>query len=185
LKPVNSFVERLHVRRDRLRAKKIDARIQRGVYYNGKSSGNSFVERLRAYERRLESKRKYNNNTREFVYVGQSLLDECPVCKSRLGNYIRAVTLRVGNRFTGRVYGFATYIQHRVYDRAKQVTKEVKFCYCARNLYDVSHGDRLPIDAPVLEHFYLQRDGQVVHDKKEYVLPSEFVDPCLKWGYGK
>ena len=181
---VNSYVERLHSRQRRLKYR-IERRSHIMKCRNKSVCENSYVARLAAYRHLRERQNRFIREKRQFVYLGQKLLDVCPVCDSKLGDYIRAVTLKVQNRFTGRVYGFATYIHHRKYDRVKQVTKEVKFCYCARNLYEESHGDKLPLNAPVLKHLYLQRDGIVEHDKTLYVLPSEYVDPLLKWGYGR
>jgi len=179
----NSFVSRLHSRQRRLRKKRGYWRADSKTFYSA-GSGNSYLERLKSRQLRLATKKRFRPQQFD-KYIGGQKIDVCPRCGTSDGDYRTAYFYERINRFNGRVYGYAMHVHHRNYDRLTQQNVELKCCYVKRNIYEESHGDRLPVDAPVLNHFYLQRDGATVHDKMLYVLPEEYVDHKLKWGYGK
>lgn len=125
---------------------------------------NSYVERLRSFRRRRLTQRRSAKRILELNILLRRHIQRCPVCKSSEGK----PTFRVAahrNRFTGRVYGFYMSVAHNM--KQSDGSYKTVQCYVRRNLYEEAFNDPLPLDAPVLEHFYFQRS----------------VDPSVSWRY--
>jgi len=152
-KAKNSYIERLASYHKLLKyRRKQKIRIRNRIPHSG---FNSFVHRLSVRRLRLKSRLRFSKVC-GLKYLFQKPIKVCPRCGTKKGKYLYAKFYENIRHDIEKVYGFYIQVHHIFIDKFGKRRTEV--CYVRRN---IGFNSGLPIDAPVLDHFYKLRETDI------------------------